>query len=163
MIFKRSCPSGLSDFGILYSLHCASLFHQIPPWPRQYESTLPAVESVYNNISSSIRNVEHLYQTMHYQIIQPDTTLVIQNVQCFASLQNQQKSGPSGNNQLPSPKRHISPPAGARDSFQGGSSVPSSNQGQNCTTSSSLNNSRIAKITQQATANIYSNCHAGYM
>jgi hypothetical protein len=56
--------------------------------------------------------------------------------------------GPSGNSQLPPAKRCVSGPAGERDTSQGGSSVPSTIQGQNSTPLSSLNHSRVADITQ---------------
>jgi len=81
----------------------------------------------------------------------PDTTPVIRNVRSLANRQNQQKRGRLGNFQLPPAKRHVSVPAGKRDSSQGGSSIPSTIQGQNSTPSSSLNNSRIADITQRVT------------
>ena len=56
------------------------------------------------------------------------------------------------NAQLPHAKRHVSVPAGARDSFQGGSCVASTIQGQNSTPSSLLNNCRFADITQRGTS-----------
>jgi len=56
--------------------------------------------------------------------------------------------------QLPPAKRRVSVPAGERDSSQGGSSVPSTIQGQNSTPSSLLNNSRIADITQHVTSTL---------
>jgi len=82
----------------------------------------------------------------------PDTTPVVRNVRSLANRQNQQKRGPSGNSQLPPAKWRDSVPAGARDPSQGGSSVPSTIQGQNSTPSSSLNNSHIADITQRVTS-----------
>jgi hypothetical protein len=85
---------------------------------------------------------------MPSQSTHPDTTLVVRNVRSLANRQNQQKRGPSGNAQLPAPKRRVSVPAGEMDSSQGGSSVRSTIQGQNSTPSSSLNNSRVADITQ---------------
>jgi len=81
-----------------------------------------------------------------------DTTLVVQNVRSPANRQNQQKRGPSGNSQLPPARRRFSVPAGERDSTQGGSSVASTIQGQNSITSSSLNNSRVADISQRVTS-----------
>jgi len=48
-------------------------------------------------------------------------------------------------------KRRISVPAGERDLSRGGSSVASRDQGQNRTPSSSLNNARVADITQHVT------------
>jgi hypothetical protein len=82
----------------------------------------------------------------------PDTTPVVRNVRRLANRQNQQKRGPSGNSQLPPLKRCVSVPAGERNSSHGGSSVRSTIQGQNSTPSSSLNNSRVADITQRVTA-----------
>jgi len=79
----------------------------------------------------------------------PDTTPVVRNVRSLANRQNQQNRGPSANSQLPPAKRLVSVPAGERDSSQGGSFVPSTIQGQNSTPSSSLNNSRVADITQR--------------
>jgi len=78
----------------------------------------------------------------------PDSTPVVRNVRSLANRQNQQTRGPSGNSQLPPAKRRVSVPADERDTSQGGSSVPSTIQGQNSTPLSSLNNSRIADITQ---------------
>jgi hypothetical protein len=89
---------------------------------------------------------------MPSQSTHPDTTPVVRNVRSLANRQNQQKRGPSGNSQLPPPKRRVSVPAGERDSSQGGSSVRSTIQGQNSTPSSSLNNSRVADITQRVTS-----------
>jgi len=51
-------------------------------------------------------------------------------------------------------RRRVSVPAGKSDSSQGGSSVASSIQGQNSTPSSSLNNSRVADITQRVASNL---------
>jgi hypothetical protein len=78
----------------------------------------------------------------------PDMTPVVRNVRSLANRQNQQKRGPSGNSQLPPAKSRVSVPAGERDTSQGRSFVPSTIQGQNSTPSSSLNNSRVAAITQ---------------
>jgi hypothetical protein len=78
----------------------------------------------------------------------PDTTPVVRNVQRLANRQNQPQHGPLGNSQLPPAKRRVSAPAGERNTSQGGSSVPSTIQGQNSTPSSSLNNSCVADITQ---------------
>jgi hypothetical protein len=89
---------------------------------------------------------------MPSQSTHPDTTPVVRNVRSLANRQNQQKRGPSGNSQLPPPKRRVSVPAGERDSSQGGSSVRSTIQRQNSTPSSSLNNSRVADITQRVTS-----------
>jgi len=82
----------------------------------------------------------------------PDMTPVVRNVRSLAHHQDEQTRGPSGNSQLPPAKRRISVPAGKRDSCEGGSSVPSTIQGQNSTPSSSLNNSRVADITQPVTS-----------
>jgi len=89
---------------------------------------------------------------MHLQIRHPDKTSVIRNVQGLANRQNQQNCGPSGNSQPLPAKRCVSIPVGERDASQGGSSVPSTIQGQNSTPSSSLNNSRIAEINQRVTS-----------
>jgi len=86
---------------------------------------------------------------MSSQSLHPDTTLVVRNVQSLANHQNQQKRGPLGNSQLPPAKRSVSVPAGKSDTSQGGSSLPSTIQGQNSTPLSSLNNSRVADITQR--------------
>jgi len=86
---------------------------------------------------------------MSSQCPHPDTTPVVRNVRSLAHRQNQQKRGPLGNSQLLPAKRRVSVPAGERDSSQGGSFVPSTIQGQNSTPSSSLNNSRVADITQR--------------
>jgi hypothetical protein len=80
-------------------------------------------------------------------------TPVVRNVRSLAKRQNQHKRGPSGNSQLPPAKRRISVLAGERDSSQGGSFVPSTIQGQNSIPSSSLNNSRVADITQHVASN----------
>ena len=79
----------------------------------------------------------------------PDTSPVVHNVRSVADGHNQQMSQPSGRSPLPPAKRSISVPAGERDSSQGGSSVATSILGQNSTPSSSLNNSRIAVISQR--------------
>jgi hypothetical protein len=80
------------------------------------------------------------------------TSPVVQNVRSLSNRQNQQKRGPSGNSQLPPAKRRVSVLDGNRDSSQGGSSVASTIQGQNSTPSSSLNNSRVADITERVTS-----------
>jgi hypothetical protein len=82
----------------------------------------------------------------------PVTSLVVQNVRSVSNRQNQQMRGPLGNSELPPAKRRVSVPAGKRDSSQGGSSVASTIQGQNSILSSSLNNSRVADITQRVTS-----------
>jgi hypothetical protein len=86
---------------------------------------------------------------MPFQSPHPDTTLFIRNVSSLANRQTQQKRRPWGNSQLPPAKRRGSVPAGKWDISQGGSSVPSEIQGQNTTPLSSLNNSRVADITQR--------------
>jgi len=86
---------------------------------------------------------------MPSQSAHPDPTPVVRNVRSLANRQNQQKRWPLGNYQLPAAKRRVSVPAGERDSSQGGSFVPLTIQGQNSTPSSSLNNSRVADITQR--------------
>jgi len=84
----------------------------------------------------------------------PDTTPVVQNGRNLTTCPTQQKRGPSGNSQLPPAKGRVSVPAGERDSSQGRSSVPSTIQSQNSTPSSSLNNSRVADITQPVTSTL---------
>jgi hypothetical protein len=81
----------------------------------------------------------------------PDTTPVIRNVGSVANRQNQQKRGSSVNSQLPPAKRRVLVPADERDSSQGGSFVPSTIQGHHSTPSSSLNNPRVANITEHVT------------
>ena len=76
-------------------------------------------------------------------------TSLVQNVQSLVNRQNHQKRGPLGNSQLPPAKRRISVPAGKRDTSEGASSIPSTIQGDNSTPFSSLNNSRVADITQR--------------
>jgi hypothetical protein len=82
----------------------------------------------------------------------PDTTPVVRNVQSLANRQNQPMGEPSGNSQLPPAMRRVSVPAGERDSSQGGGFVLSTIQGQNSSPSSSLNNARVADITQCVTS-----------
>jgi len=91
---------------------------------------------------------------MSSQSPHPITTPVVRNVQSLATHQNQQKHGPSGNSQLPPAKTHVSVPAGERDTSQGGCSVPSTIQSQNSTPLSSLNNSRVADITQHVASTL---------
>jgi hypothetical protein len=89
---------------------------------------------------------------MPSQCPHPVTSPVVQNVRSLSNRQNQQKRAPSGNSQLPPVKRRVSVPAGERVSSQGGSSVACIIQGENSTPSSSLNNSRVADITQPVTS-----------
>jgi hypothetical protein len=89
---------------------------------------------------------------MPSQCPHPVTYPVVRNVQSLSNCQNQQKRGTSGNSQLPPAKRRVSVLAGERDSTQRGSSVASTNPGQNSTPSSSLNNSRVADITERMTS-----------
>jgi len=84
----------------------------------------------------------------------PVTSPVIRNVRSVANRQNQQRHAPSRNSQLPLAMRPVSVLAGEKDSSQGGSSVASTIQGQNSTSSSSLNNSRVADITQRVTSTL---------
>jgi hypothetical protein len=77
---------------------------------------------------------------------------VVHNVQSLADRWNQQKCRPSGNSKLPPAKRRSSVPAGKRDSFHGQSSIAPTIEGQNSIPSSSLNNSRVADITQRVTS-----------
>ena len=84
-----------------------------------------------------------------------DMTQAARNVRSLANRQNQQKCGPSGNSQLSSAKRRVSVPAGERDPSQGGSFVSSTIEGENSTPSSSLNNYRVADITQRVTSTLF--------
>jgi len=76
----------------------------------------------------------------------PDTTPVVRIVQ------KHHKCRLSCNYQLPPAKRHISAPAGERDSSQEGSSLALTVPSQNFIRSSSQNNSGVADITQQVTS-----------
>jgi len=67
-------------------------------------------------------------------------------------VQIDKRVGLGGIRNFPASTRRISVPAGGRDSSQGGSSTASSIQGQKCTPSSSLNNSRVADITHRVTS-----------
>jgi len=58
----------------------------------------------------------------------------------------------SGNSELLPANRHVRVPAGEKNSSQGGSFVPSTIQGYNSTSPSSLNNSRAADITERVTS-----------
>jgi hypothetical protein len=89
---------------------------------------------------------------MSSQSPHPITSPVGRKVRSLSNCQNQQKRGPSGNSQHPPAKRRVSVPAAESDSSQGGSAVASTIQGQNSTTASSLNNSRVADITQRVTS-----------
>jgi hypothetical protein len=91
---------------------------------------------------------------MHSQRPHPDTTTVVQNIQGLPNRQNQQKCGHSGNSQLPPAKRRVSVPGGKMDSYHGESSVSSTIKRQNSTSSSSLNNSRVADINQPVTSTL---------
>jgi len=84
----------------------------------------------------------------------PDMTPLLRIVRSLPNCQNHQQRGPLGNYQLPPTKRCASVPAARRNSSQGGSSVSSTIQVQNCTASSLLNNSRVADITQRVTSTL---------
>jgi len=86
---------------------------------------------------------------MPSQSAPPDRTPVLRIDWSLANRQNQQMCCPSGNSQFPHAKRLMSVPAGERDTSEGGCSVPCTIQGQNSTPLSSLNNSRVANITQR--------------
>jgi len=81
-----------------------------------------------------------------------NTTLVVRHIRSLVNCQNQQQRGAWRNYQFPCAERHVSFPAGDWDSSQGGSSVFSTIQVQNSTRSSSLNNSRVADLTQLVTS-----------
>jgi len=89
---------------------------------------------------------------MHSQRPYSDITLVLRIAWSLANRQNQQTRGPLGNSQLPPAERRISVLASERDSSQGGSSVPSTIEGQNSTPSFLLNNSGFVDITQRVTS-----------
>jgi hypothetical protein len=116
------------------------------------KSTSPAFAYACRGYYSYLLNIEHLNGNMPSQSLRPYTTQVVRNVRSVSNHQNQQNHRPSGNSQLPPAKRSISIPAGKRDSPPGGSSVPFTIQGQNSTPLSSLNNARVADITQHMTS-----------
>jgi hypothetical protein len=89
---------------------------------------------------------------MHTQSPYPDTTPVVRNIRSLANRHNEQKHCPSGNSRSPPAKRCVSVPVGERDSSQGGSSVPSTIQGQNSAPCSLLNDSCVADINQRVTS-----------
>jgi len=89
---------------------------------------------------------------MPSQCPHPVTSPVVRHVRSCSNSQNQRKRGPSGNSQLPGAKRRVSVPPGERDSSPGESSVASTIHGQNSTPSSSMNNPRVADITQHVTS-----------
>jgi len=150
MLLKGSRPRVLSRFRVKRSLHCACVFCRLPPWSLKQEYTSPAFEYACRGNYSYSLNDEHPYRIMPSQSPHPVTSPVVWNFQSLANCQNQQMRGPSGNSQLLPAKRRVSVPAGERDSFQWGSSVASTMQGQNSTPSSSPNHSRVAGITQRA-------------
>jgi len=115
-------------------------------------STSPAIAYACRENYSNIQNIECLYRTMPSQTPHPDKTPAIRNVRSLANHQNQQKHGHLRNSQHPPAKRCVSILGGERDSSQGGSSIASTIHGQNSTSSSSLNNSRIADITLRVTS-----------
>jgi len=96
--------------------------------------------------------VEYQYWTIPSQSPHHYTTPVVRNVRSLANGQNQPKNGPSGNSRLQPAQRCVSGPAGERDFSQGRSSVASTIEGQNSIPSSSVNNSRVADITQRVTS-----------
>ena len=116
---------------------------------------MPAAAYACTGNHSCILNMEHQYRTMPSECPQLDTTLVLRNVRSLPNCQNQQKRGPSGNSQLPTAKAQVSHPPGERDCSEGGSSVATTIQGVNSIPSSSLNNSRVADITQRVTSTQY--------
>jgi len=152
MRFKGSCPRVLSQFRVQCGLHWASLFRPVPPWSLKQEATSPAVPYACRRNYFYILNLEHLYQTMPFQSPHPDMDTVVLHVRSLPNCHDQQKRGPSGTYPLPPAQRRDSVPAGDRDSSQGGSFVGSTIQGQNSTTSSTLNSSHVADITQHMTS-----------
>jgi hypothetical protein len=91
---------------------------------------------------------------MHSKSPHPDTTPVVRNVRSLANRQNQQNCGALGYSQLAPGMRRVSIPVGKRDSSQGGSSIPSTIQGQNSTPSSWRKNSCIAEINQRVASTL---------
>jgi hypothetical protein len=85
---------------------------------------------------------------MPSQCPHPDMTLGVQNAWSLANRQSQYTRGPSGNSQLPTPKRRLFIPLGKRDSSEGGSFYTYTIEGQNSAPLFSLNNSHVADITQ---------------
>jgi hypothetical protein len=153
MLFKGSCDRVLSGFRVQRGQHCNPLLCRTPPWSLKLESTSPVVAYPYTGTDFYILNIELVYQTMPSRSPHRDPTSDVRNVRSPSNCQNQQQHGPSGNSQLPPAKRRVSVPAGERDSSQGGSSIPSTIQGQNDTRSSSLSISCVADVTQHVTTN----------
>jgi hypothetical protein len=91
---------------------------------------------------------------MPYEIPHPDMTPVIQNVLRLVHCLIQQLREASGNSQPLPGKWCVSILAGERDSTQGGSSVVSTIEGTNSSPSSSLNNSRMADISQRVNSTL---------
>jgi len=89
---------------------------------------------------------------MHSQSPDSIMTPVVWWVRNLPNCHNQQKRGSSRNSPLPPAKRHVSVPAGKRESYPGVCSVASTIQGQNSTPSSSLNKSHVADITRRMTS-----------
>jgi hypothetical protein len=149
MLLKGSSRRELSGFRVWCGLHYASLLCQIRTWSLTFESTSPAVAHACRGYYSYLVNVNNLYRNMPSQSPPSDTTPVLRNGRSLANFPNQQKRGPSGNSQLPPAKRCVAIPGGERDYSHGGSSVPATIQGQNCTPSTLLNKSGITDITQR--------------
>jgi len=88
---------------------------------------------------------------MHSQSSHPCTTPDVRDIGCVPNHLNHQQHGRSGN----FPIRPIETRISVRDrqwsSSQGGSSVASTNRGQNSTLSSFLNNSHLPAINQHVT------------
>jgi len=76
----------------------------------------------------------------------------VRNIRSLANRQTQQQGGPLGNFQIPPAKRRVSVPAGKRDSSERRNSIACTLQRQNCTPTSSWNNSHVAHITQRVTS-----------
>jgi hypothetical protein len=82
-----------------------------------------------------------------------DLTLVVQNIRSLDNLQNQQKPGPSEISQLQNAEKRVSLPVRESDCSEGGSSVPSTIQGQNSTRPSWFNSSRVGDFNEWVTSN----------
>jgi len=89
---------------------------------------------------------------MSSQCPYPYKTPALWSVRRLGNHQIQHNLAPSGTWQLTPAERRVSVPAGERDTSQAGSSIAATIQGQNCTPCPSLNNSRIADITQRVTS-----------
>jgi hypothetical protein len=152
MLLKGSHSRVLSRFRVYRGRHCASLACRIPPWLPKWESASRTIAYAWKENYTHSVHVEHLDRLMPFQFPCPGSSLVVLHVQILVNRQNQPMGRPLGNSQFPPAERRVSIPAGGRFSSQGWSSVPCSIQGQNSTSVSSLNDSRVGDITQLMTS-----------